>query len=216
MVLFSEWHFLINKLYIEILPISIKSLIEDSLQNSRGILHISIFFYTLVALEPFILIGREGRMTMFSLSDLDKFAWAFFVILPIVSFIHAVGHHFFVWLFGGKGDLIVGKGKEIFCIGPIHIRLFYFIDAACHYKGIEKKKRWQRILIHGGGSLFNLLTVLVINFLIIQDILPRSSFFYQFAYFSFYYIFFALLPFDYGENAPSDGQAILLAWKKGR
>lgn len=153
-------------------------------------------------------------MRMFSLSDLDTFAWAFFVILPIVSLIHATGHHFFVWLFGGKGDLIVGKGNEIFGIGPIHIHLFYFIDATCYYKGIEEKKRWQQILIHGGGSLFNLLSVLVINLLIMQEVLPRSSFFYQFAYFSLYYIFFALLPFDYGENAPSDGKAILMAWKQ--
>lgn len=151
---------------------------------------------------------------MFSLSDFDKFAWAFFVVLPIVSMIHAAGHQFFVCLFGEKGDLIIGKGKELFCVGSIHVRLFYFVDASCLYKGMEKKKRWQQIVIHGGGVLFNLLTILVVNFLITQGILPKNSFFYQFVYFSLYHIFFSLLPIDYGENAPSDGKAILVAWKR--
>ncbi|MEK4909788.1 hypothetical protein [Niallia sp. FSL M8-0099] len=153
-------------------------------------------------------------MKMFTLSDLDKFVWAFFVVLPIVNLVHAAGHQLFVWIFGLKGDLTIGRGKRLFSIGCMHIHVLYFVDAACHYKGIEKKKRWQQTLIHGGGVLFNLLSILVVNSLIIQDVLPKSSFFYQFVYFSFYFIFFAVLPFNYGEDSPNDGKSILLIWKQ--
>lgn len=45
--------------------------------------------------------------------------------------------------------------------------------------------------------------------MIANDILPEHQFFYQFAYFSVYYVFFALLPVQYADHHPSDGQAIV-------
>ena len=151
---------------------------------------------------------------MFSWDDLDTFAMAFFVLLPIVATIHVVGHKFFIWLFGGKGDLTIGRGKELFQIGSVHFHILYFIDSACTYHGVKENKRWKEIFIHAGGILFNGISIVVINFLIIQEVLPKSQVFYQFVYFSVYFIFFAILPCDYGKDNPSDGKAIFLAWKQ--
>ncbi|KAB7670737.1 hypothetical protein [Bacillus sp. B1-b2] len=150
---------------------------------------------------------------MFSWDDLDTFAIAFFVLLPIVAFIHVVGHKFFIWIFGEQGDLIIGRGVKLFQLGSIHFHVLYFIDSACNLQGMEKEKTWKQIVIYAGGILFNLIAIVVVNFLIIQGILPKSHIFYQFVYFSVYYIFFAIIPCDYGENNPSDGKSIYLAWK---
>ncbi|OCA83183.1 hypothetical protein A8F94_18885 [Bacillus sp. FJAT-27225] len=152
---------------------------------------------------------------MFSWDDLHTFAWAFFVVLPIVAFIHAFGHVFFVYLFGGKADLTVGRGRKIFTLGRMHFFLLYFIDAACAYTEIKNGKRWKHALIYAGGVIFNGLTILIVNLLIIEGILPTHQFFYQLGYFSLYYIFFALLPVNFGEDNPSDGIAIYLALRYG-
>ena len=151
---------------------------------------------------------------MFSWDDLDTFVLAFFVVFPIVAIIHAAGHKFFIWLFGGEGDLTIGKGKALFQIGSIHFHILYFVDSACNYYGVDRNKRWKQIFIHSGGILFNGISVAVINYLIIQEILPKSQLAYQFVYFSIYYIFFAILPIDYTKDNPSDGKAIFLAWKQ--
>ncbi|ALC92313.1 hypothetical protein AM500_22970 [Bacillus sp. FJAT-18017] len=152
---------------------------------------------------------------MFSWDDLYTFAWAFFVVLPLVAFIHAFGHVFFIFLFGGQADLTIGRGKKIFTMGRMHFFSLYFIDAACQYTDLKRETKWKHALIYGGGIIFNGLTIVIINFLIIQGILPENKFFYQLGYFSVYYIFFALLPVDYGKNNPSDGKAIYLALRYG-
>lgn len=153
---------------------------------------------------------------MFTLNDLATFVWAFFIVLPLTSFIHAAGHAFFIWVFGGKLQLTFGRGKPLAKIGIIDIRRFYFVDAACHYDRISRDKRWKHALIYGGGILFNMLSIIIVNSLIYAEILPMHQFFYQFGYFSLYFIFFALIPIDYGENNPSDGKAIYLALIHGK
>ncbi|MFP3422670.1 hypothetical protein R0K19_25205, partial [Bacillus sp. SIMBA_161] len=50
--------------------------------------------------------------------------------------------------------------------------------------------------------------IFLINLLIIKDFLEPNLFFYQFVYFSTYYVFFALLPVQYGDNKLSDGLAV--------
>ncbi|MFB8734867.1 hypothetical protein ACEQPO_16115 [Bacillus sp. SL00103] len=47
----------------------------------------------------------------------------------------------------------------------------------------------SHILVYLGGSLCNLLSVLILNTMIANDFLPEHQFFYQFAYFSVYYVF---------------------------
>jgi len=153
---------------------------------------------------------------MFSWNDLDKFFWTFFITFPIVAVIHAAGHAFFVFLFGGKGDLVIGRGKRLFSIGHIHFHFLYFLDSVCVYEAIDNDKRWKHALIYAGGLIFNIVTILVINYLVYKGVLPKDIFFYQMVYFSFYYLFFAILPVDYGKDNPSDGKAIYLVLKYGR
>lgn len=94
-------------------------------------------------------------------------------------------------------------------VGVVEIRRIYFLDAFCHYEEMRKNNRFSHILVYLGGSLCNLLSVLILNTMIANDFLPEHQFFYQFAYFSVYYVFFALLPVQYADHHPSDGQAIV-------
>ncbi|WP_100330249.1 hypothetical protein [Bacillus xiapuensis] len=153
---------------------------------------------------------------MFTLDDMVTFAWAFFITLPATFLIHITGHVFFAKLFGARTELIIGKGKKLLKLGKIEIRQFYFTDAACIYDKIRKERRWKHALIYAGGSLFNILSIIIVNGMILADIWPKHLFFYQFVYFSIYYVFFALLPIDYGENHPSDGKAIFSVLKYGK
>ena len=52
---------------------------------------------------------------MFGLSDITKFLFSFFLILPVVTLIHLGGHLFFVTLFGGTEKKIkIGCGEKVF------------------------------------------------------------------------------------------------------
>ncbi|HZG70630.1 MAG TPA: hypothetical protein VEY51_03755 [Chondromyces sp.] len=153
---------------------------------------------------------------MFTLEDMITFAWAFFIVLPLTALIHAAGHAFFIWIFGGKTNLILGRGRKIFSIGILDIRTLYFIDSACYYEKIKKEKRWKHGLIYAGGIIFNALSIFLVNTFIYMDIFPKHLFFYQFVYFSIYYIFYAVLPIDYGKNNPSDGKAIYEVLRYGK
>lgn len=48
-----------------------------------------------------------------------------------------------------------------------------------------------------------------------KDVLEPNLFFYQFVYFSTYYVFFALLPVQYGDNKLSDGLAVYKVLRYG-
>ncbi|WP_059171035.1 hypothetical protein [Bacillus sp. FJAT-27445] len=152
---------------------------------------------------------------MFSWNDMITFFWAFFIVLPLTSFVHAVGHTFFLVLFGGKPVLTMGRGRKLFSVGTFHVHSMYFIDASCQYTEIKDDSRWKYALIYGGGIIFNVISILLVNSLIHLGIWPKHLFFYQFVYFSVYFIFFASLPIDYGKDNPSDGKAIYTVLKYG-
>ncbi|RBW69839.1 hypothetical protein [Bacillus taeanensis] len=145
---------------------------------------------------------------MFGWHDMWTFFWSLFIVLPLVSFLHQAGHVFFAKLFGAEIKFALGRGKVLFKFGAFEIRRIYFLDSTCHYEGVRVNSCWAHILIYAGGTLFNALSVLIVNSLIVYEILPSHLFFYQFAYFSIYFTFFALLPVQYGENHPSDAKAI--------
>ncbi|WP_096187847.1 M50 family metallopeptidase [Evansella halocellulosilytica] len=145
---------------------------------------------------------------MFTWSDIPTFIWAFAFILPLVMVIHETGHYLMARLFGGKIKFILGRGKVIFKIGDFEIRRVYFLDSWCQIDELQFSNRWSHALVYFGGSLFNLLTILILNSLISNGFLEPHIFFYQFVYFSLYFMFFALLPVEYGEGHPSDGKAI--------
>ncbi|MGE6629776.1 site-2 protease family protein [Bacillus sp. NPDC077027] len=146
---------------------------------------------------------------MFTLSDMWTFCWSFFLILPLVAILHQLGHIFVARIFGAKVSFAIGRGKRLVTLGVVEIRRIYFLDAFCHYEEMRKNSRFTHILVYLGGSFLNMMSVLLLNTLIANDFLPEHPFFYQFAYFSIYYVFFALLPVQFSENHPSDGQAII-------
>ena len=153
---------------------------------------------------------------MFQLEDMITFFWAFFFVLPIVAFIHQLGHFVFVWMFGGKAVFILGRGKLLFRIGKLEVNQYYFLDSFCQYDSLNWDNRYTHAFVYAGGSLFNLSAILIVNTLIHTGILEPHIFFYQFVYFSVYFVFFSLLPFKYSENHSSDGRSIYDVIKYGK
>ncbi|WP_257348611.1 hypothetical protein [Pseudalkalibacillus decolorationis] len=153
---------------------------------------------------------------MFGFTDLWKFFVGFFLIFPIVSIVHQAGHVFFARLFGAKIKFTLGVGKKLFQYKAFEIRKIYFLDAWCHYENVANRGKWVHVLIYSGGTLFNAVTVLIVNYLILKGVLTSSLFFYQFVYFSVYFIFFALFPVEYRKDHPSDGLAIFYVLKYGK
>ena len=45
---------------------------------------------------------------MFGFNDIWKFFFSFFLLLPIVTLIHEMGHYFFARLFGGNMEINIG------------------------------------------------------------------------------------------------------------
>lgn len=153
---------------------------------------------------------------MFSFDDMITFIWAFFLTMPIVALIHSAGHLFFAKLFGGKINVVLGRGKSIFSMGNFELKALYFVDSQCHYQKLKINTRLTHCLVHAGGIIFNGLSIILINTAIYFGYLPKHIFFYQFVYFSLYYIFFAILPIQYGEEHYSDGKAIWNIIKNGK
>ncbi|MDQ0270913.1 hypothetical protein [Cytobacillus purgationiresistens] len=145
---------------------------------------------------------------MFNWDDLITAFWAFFLILPLVSLIHQLGHWTMAKIMGGDSHLVIGSGKTFLTIGPISVKRIYIADSSCTYKGLKINNKLSHILVNSGGIIFNLSSMLILDLLIIFNIIPETTYFYQFGYFSVYYIFFALLPIQYSDNHVSDGLAI--------
>ncbi|MEK3886238.1 hypothetical protein [Bacillus sp. FSL K6-3431] len=153
---------------------------------------------------------------MFTFNDTITFVFAFFITLPIVALIHSLGHLFFASIFGGQIKLVLGRGKRIFSRGIFELRLLYFFDSKCHYRKLKINNKLSHCLVHAGGIIFNILAIVLVNTSIFIGLIPKHIFFYQFVYFSVYYIFFALLPIQYGENHYSDGKAIISIIRTGK
>lgn len=151
---------------------------------------------------------------MFGWNDVFKFILSFFIIFPVVTFIHLIGHIFFVAISGGTGKkIIIGCGKKMVSLWKIEIRKFYFMSGGCEFIKLRRDTKLNNSFIYLGGSLFNIISIFVVNFLIKEGVLEASTFWYQFIYFSFYVVFFALFPMDYADGSPSDGKAFWLNLK---
>ena len=147
---------------------------------------------------------------MFGLSDIPKFVLAFFIVLPLISFLHESGHVFFAWLMGAKNiKVTVGTGRVLFRWGILDVRKYYFWYGVCTFDNLTNKKRWSYILIYSGGILLNALSVLGVIVLTKRGIIEASMITYQFTYFSMYYLFFSLLPMPYPDGNYSDGKIIV-------
>ncbi|MGY2132936.1 site-2 protease family protein [Hymenobacter sp. HD11105] len=147
---------------------------------------------------------------MFGVNDIPKFFLAFFLVLPVISFLHEAGHVFFAWLLGGKNiKVTVGSGTVLFRVGMLEVRQYYFWYGQCTFDNLRYNHRLAHVLIFAGGSLFNAVAAVVVVYLIESGRLEASMLTYQFTYFSLYYIFFALLPMPYPDGNYSDGKVIL-------
>ncbi|RDV11499.1 hypothetical protein DXT99_24515 [Pontibacter diazotrophicus] len=147
---------------------------------------------------------------MFGVNDIPKFFLAFFLVLPVISFLHEAGHVFFAWLMGGKNiKVTIGSGDVIFRIGMLEVRKYYFWYGLCTFDNLRRNHRLANILIFSGGALFNAAAAVAVISLINNNVLEPSMVTYQFTYFSLYYIFFALLPMPYPDGSNSDGKVIL-------
>jgi hypothetical protein len=145
---------------------------------------------------------------MFGFSDFLGFLLSLLFIYPVVSLIHELGHSFFAWLFGGKFSFSLGRGRRIFQKGPFILNSMYFLDAFCEYEQLRWNSRLTHSLVHAGGVIFNLGSVLVLNLLISQDILEPHPIFVRYSYFSVWLATFSLIPVDYGNGNYSDGLSI--------
>jgi hypothetical protein len=150
---------------------------------------------------------------MFGYDDFLKFMQAFFVVFPIVTLIHLLGHIFFAAIFGGKKiRVIIGTGKILFTTRFLEIRRFYFWYGGCEYTSLRSSSKLTKTLVFLGGSILNIASIFLVNYLIQIGILGANMLWYQFIYFSFYYVFFALLPMDMADGTLSDGKAIYMLW----
>ncbi|QMU27862.1 site-2 protease family protein [Adhaeribacter radiodurans] len=147
---------------------------------------------------------------MFGWQDIPKFVLAFFLVLPVISFLHEVGHVFFAWLMGGKNiKLTVGSGDVLFRLGLLEVRKYYFWYGHCSFDSLIRNQRLANIFIFSGGVLFNALTAVLVMYLVQAGTVEAGMLTYQFTYFSMYYIFFAVLPMPYPDGSYSDGKVIL-------
>ncbi|WHX41982.1 hypothetical protein QNH36_07565 [Mesobacillus sp. AQ2] len=145
---------------------------------------------------------------MFGFSDFLGFLLALLFIYPVVSLVHELGHSFFAWLFGGKFSFSLGRGRQIFKKGPFILNSMYFLDAFCEYGHLKWNNRLTHFLVHAGGVIFNLGSVLVLNLLISQNIIEPHTIFVRYSYFSVWLATFSLVPVDYGNENYSDGLSI--------
>jgi len=153
---------------------------------------------------------------LFGLDDIWTFFLAFFLTLPIVTIIHELGHVLVARIFGAKIRFVLGVGNTLLKLGPCEVKSFYFMEAWCQHGNLKYDTKFARILIYLAGSVFNLIAILMVNSMIYKGLLPANIFFYQFVYFSVYFIFFSMLPFKNGAGNPSDGLAIYEVIKYGK
>lgn len=89
---------------------------------------------------------------MFGINDIPKFFLAFFLVLPVISFLHEAGHVFFAWLMGGKNiKVTVGTGEVLFRLGMLEVRKYYFWYGLCTFDNLKRNQRAANILVFSGG-----------------------------------------------------------------
>ena len=151
---------------------------------------------------------------MFGISDFISFLLALLLIYPFVTVVHESGHAFFAWVFGGEFNFSLGRGKTVLHIGPFSIHRMYFLDAFCEYEKLKWSNRLTHFLVHAGGVIFNLGSVLVLNLLIFLGIIEPHQIFVRYSYFSVWLATFSLVPVDYGNGNYSDGLSIYRVLRK--
>ncbi|WP_054634881.1 hypothetical protein [Thalassobacillus sp. C254] len=128
----------------------------------------------------------------------------------------STGSRIFYMGFWGKSTFTIGTGKKLFNIGPMEFRRIYFWHSFCQIEKLKWDTKTAHVLILLGGTIFNILSVFVVNSMIVAGILPEHIIFYNFVYFTIYFVFFSLFPARFSEDHPSDLMAIYDLFKYGK
>ncbi|MCD5325596.1 MULTISPECIES: site-2 protease family protein [Pontibacillus] len=154
---------------------------------------------------------------MFGLYDILYLMVSIFIILPIVSMIHEIGHLFFAVLFKAKNQTLdIGCGKPILQIGRLCFRKYYFFYSWCQFERLEKNTRFHYILVYAGPMIFNILAAIGVNALIYYDLIEGQKFWNLFVYYSIYFVMFDAIPMRYPDGQPSNGLVVFEMLKDGK
>lgn len=144
-----------------------------------------------------------------------QITFAIFFILPIVTLIHELGHVCIAKLLGCRiKRIVIGKGKSLLKLGCIEIRRFYF-DFGWYETYDLADKKSGRVMVHIGGVLFNLISLLVAVLLVYNNMIESHWTLRIFILTSTYVIIASLLPITYG-GMNSDGKQIYQTVKYGK
>lgn len=147
---------------------------------------------------------------MFGLSDVLRIILSIFVVMPIVSIIHELGHLVFVYLFKAKKTTMsIGCGDTLFRFGIIEVKRFYFWYSCCSYEKLKYDRWISHFLIYAGPIIFTLAGAGIVNWLTLEGVLAPSYFTYLFIYFSLYFVAFDIIPMRYPSGQPSNGKVLL-------
>lgn len=138
------------------------------------------------------------------------------LLYPFLTFIHELGHGFFVKLF--RGEIIrigFGTGENVFQIKKFHIGSQLKWQGYIQFTFPEKISRNKEILVLLGGVLFNFTTGAVIWFIVsLYDI--ASTLLGLSITISFMMVIINLLPLTFSDGTVSDGKQILTLLKEER
>lgn len=130
-----------------------------------------------------------------------------FFFMPIITLIHELGHAFFAKLFKlSITSITLGDGKKLFSLGKLNINILYFWYGRIDVKSfnISKSKKTLFLL---GGIIFNLISIIIIRYLININFI--STFFFQtFITFSEFMIIVSIIPIKHFDGSITDGYQI--------
>lgn len=154
---------------------------------------------------------------MFGLLDFLYIMVSIFIILPLVSMIHEIGHLFFAFLFKAKNQTLdIGCGKPVFKIGRLCFRKYYFFYSWCQFERLENNSKLNYILVYAGPMIFNIFAAIMINGLVQYDLIAAQKFWNLFVYYSIYFVLFDVIPMRYPDGQPSNGLVVFEMLKYGK
>jgi hypothetical protein len=136
-----------------------------------------------------------------------------FVLMPIITLIHELGHITFAKLFNIETrGITLGLGKTLFSLKSIEIKQLYFFFGYTKNDSISDKLLSQKILFYISGALFNLVSIIIIR------LFPDFNLFNYyiitpFITFSEFCTLMSLIPIKYPDSRVSDGLQILTCLK---
>ena len=120
-----------------------------------------------------------------------------FIIFPIVTLIHELGHAFFAKLFGAKEIKIeLGTGKPLIQTKSFQINQIFYWSGFCYFNldELTKHKKIKRIFILLGGAIFNLTTLGIMWILYSFELIPDHFIIKTFMIVTLFIAIFSLLP----------------------